>query len=170
MNVRPAHEASYERVCHDTRVKSFLLPLRRAPDADVRVALRMPARPAPFLDRAQCLEFAVGKIASVLGPDFAEAHNNLGTTLTELSRHEEAIAYFSRAVELNPRYATARQWRSWFLMAMGRVQEALAEGRLAQDLDPASISVRRSLGWLQQVARRWQPAVLARLAGASGAF
>ena len=34
-----AHEASYERVCHDTRLNGFLLPLRRTPDADVRAAL-----------------------------------------------------------------------------------------------------------------------------------
>ena len=28
MKLRPAHEASYERVCHDTRLRGFLLPLR----------------------------------------------------------------------------------------------------------------------------------------------
>ena len=66
---------------------------------------------------------------------------------------------FTRAIQLNPRYATARQWHSWFLMAMGRGDEALAEARLAQELDPASVSVRRSYGWIQQVARRWQDSV-----------
>lgn len=31
MQVRPSHERSYERVCHDSGVSSFLLPLRSAP-------------------------------------------------------------------------------------------------------------------------------------------
>jgi protein-L-isoaspartate(D-aspartate) O-methyltransferase len=39
MRVRPAHEASYERICHDTRLPSFLLPLRAPKVDDVRAAL-----------------------------------------------------------------------------------------------------------------------------------
>jgi protein-L-isoaspartate(D-aspartate) O-methyltransferase len=39
MRVRPAHEASYERICHDTRLPSFLLPLRAPKVDDVRPAL-----------------------------------------------------------------------------------------------------------------------------------
>jgi protein-L-isoaspartate(D-aspartate) O-methyltransferase len=39
MRVRPSHEASYERVCHDTRLPGFLLPLRRPKQKDARAAL-----------------------------------------------------------------------------------------------------------------------------------
>ncbi len=39
--VRPALEGSYERLCHDSAVASFLLPLRREPDA-LRAALLEP--------------------------------------------------------------------------------------------------------------------------------
>jgi protein-L-isoaspartate(D-aspartate) O-methyltransferase len=39
MKVRPAHEASYERACHDTELAGFLLPLRRNAVAEVRDAL-----------------------------------------------------------------------------------------------------------------------------------
>lgn len=39
MRVRPAHEASYERVCHDTRLPGFLLPLRHPNRDDLRPAL-----------------------------------------------------------------------------------------------------------------------------------
>ncbi|HWN39649.1 MAG TPA: protein-L-isoaspartate(D-aspartate) O-methyltransferase, partial [Gammaproteobacteria bacterium] len=39
MQVRPAHEASYERVCHDTRLPGFLMPLRRPKTDNVRAAL-----------------------------------------------------------------------------------------------------------------------------------
>ena len=39
MRVLPAHEASYERVCHDTHLPGFLLPLRRPKVDDARAAL-----------------------------------------------------------------------------------------------------------------------------------
>jgi protein-L-isoaspartate(D-aspartate) O-methyltransferase len=39
MRVRPSHEASYERVCHDTRLPGFLLPLRQPRQNDLRTAL-----------------------------------------------------------------------------------------------------------------------------------
>jgi protein-L-isoaspartate(D-aspartate) O-methyltransferase len=39
MDVRPAHEGSYERVCHDTELEGFLLPLRRNAVPGLRDAL-----------------------------------------------------------------------------------------------------------------------------------
>jgi protein-L-isoaspartate(D-aspartate) O-methyltransferase len=39
MDVRPAHESSYERVCHDTQLAGFLLPLRPNSSPDVRDVL-----------------------------------------------------------------------------------------------------------------------------------
>jgi serine/threonine-protein kinase len=60
---------------------------------------------------------------------------------------------YRRAIELDPRYPSARQWHAWYLIAMGRTRESLAEGRLAVSLDPASFSIRRSLGWLNYIAR-----------------
>jgi erythromycin esterase-like protein len=39
MRVVPSHEASYERVCHDTRLPGFLLPLRSPEHDDARAAL-----------------------------------------------------------------------------------------------------------------------------------
>jgi serine/threonine-protein kinase len=66
---------------------------------------------------------------------------------------------FRRAIELNPRYATARQWNSWRLMALGHVDEALAEGHAALNLDPASVSIRRAMGWLYYYAGQYRSAV-----------
>ena len=37
-----------------------------------------------------------------INPDYAEAYNNRGLTHSELKRHEDALADFSRAFELNP--------------------------------------------------------------------
>jgi serine/threonine protein kinase/Tfp pilus assembly protein PilF len=66
----------------------------------------------------------------------------------------EAEHRFRRAIELNPRYATARQWFAWLLVSRGHTEAAIAEGRTAAELDPASVSIRRSLGWLNYYARR----------------
>jgi protein-L-isoaspartate(D-aspartate) O-methyltransferase len=47
MSVRPSHPDSYERVCHDTGIASFLLPLRESHNRDVRSELL-----TPHLERA----------------------------------------------------------------------------------------------------------------------
>jgi TolB-like protein/tetratricopeptide (TPR) repeat protein len=91
-----------------------------------------------------------------LDDTLAEAHTSLGwVTFIYDWNWVEAEREFTRAIELNPRYSTARQWRAWFLRAMGRMEEALAEARAAVELDPASVSIRRSLGWLQYYAGQY---------------
>jgi protein-L-isoaspartate(D-aspartate) O-methyltransferase len=47
MNVRPSHEDSYERLCHETDIPAFLLPLREADSGGVREELL-----SPHLERA----------------------------------------------------------------------------------------------------------------------
>jgi eukaryotic-like serine/threonine-protein kinase len=84
-----------------------------------------------------------------LDDTLAEAHTSLGwVTFIYDWDWIGAEREFSRAIKLNPRYATARQWYAWFLAAMGRLDEGIAEGRAAVELDPVSVSIRRSLGWL----------------------
>jgi tetratricopeptide (TPR) repeat protein len=48
---------------------------------------------------------------------------------------------FRRAIELNPSYASARQWYASYLSAMGRLDEAQAEQRRARELDPHSLTL-----------------------------
>jgi serine/threonine-protein kinase len=103
---------------------------------------------------------AEARKAIELDETLAEAHTSLGwVTFIYDWDWAGAEREFRRAIELNPRYSTARQWYAWFLAAMGQFDEALAEGRSAIDLDPASVSVRRSLGWLQYYARQPEPAL-----------
>ena len=45
--------------------------------------------------------------AIALKPDYAEAHNNLGNTLKELGRLDEAEASYRQAITLKPDYAEA---------------------------------------------------------------
>ena len=88
-----------------------------------------------------------------LDESLAEAHTSLAwVTFIYDWDWAGAEREFSRAIQLNPRYGTARQWYAWFLAAMGRFEEGLAEARISVELDPASVSIRRSLGWLQYYA------------------
>ena len=120
-------------------------------------ALQVDYRGAPVregMERAK----AMARQALLLDESLAEAHTSLGwVSFIYDWDWATAGAELARAVELNPAYSVARQWRSWFLMAMGRVEESLSEGRRAIELDPASVSIRRSMGWLLCYAR--QPAL-----------
>ena len=98
--------------------------------------------------------------ALALDEGLAEAHTSLAWVLFIHDWDWEAAgAHFVRAIELNPRYATGRQWYSWYLMAMSRGEAAIAQGRIANELDPVSPSVSRSLGWLYYFARRTDDAI-----------
>ncbi|MBC7791510.1 MAG: tetratricopeptide repeat protein, partial [Anaerolineae bacterium] len=63
-----------------------------------------------------------------------------------------------RAIELDPRYATAHQWYAFLLASQEKFDEALIEAHTAQENDPASISVRRSLGYCYLYARKYKQA------------
>lgn len=65
---------------------------------------------------------------------------------------------FKRALELNPDYATARQWYSTFLELTGRPEEAIAEAVRAQELDPLSLIINDSLGSRLLYARKYDRA------------
>jgi TolB-like protein/Tfp pilus assembly protein PilF len=98
--------------------------------------------------------------AIALDEELAEAHTSLAwVTFIHDWDWPKAAQEFRRAIELNPRYATARQWHSWYLAAMGRMTEAIAEAHRGMEIDPASISIRRTLGWLYGVAREPDQAV-----------
>lgn len=74
-----------------------------------------------------------------LDPRLAEAYTALASVKIYHHRDwEGAGADYRRAIELNPNYATARQWYSEWLAMTGRLAEAVAEGALAQRLDPLS--------------------------------
>jgi serine/threonine protein kinase/tetratricopeptide (TPR) repeat protein len=98
--------------------------------------------------------------ALALDEGLAEAHASLAWALFIYDWDwEGAGRAFRRAIEINPRYATAHQWYAFLLATKGRHEEALIEGHTALELDPASVSVRRSVGWLYFYARRYEQAI-----------
>jgi TolB-like protein/Tfp pilus assembly protein PilF len=75
-----------------------------------------------------------------IDPALSEPHASLGLVKFWYEWDWQAAEEeFLRAIELNPSYASARQWYASYLSAMGRVDEAQAELRRARDLDPHSL-------------------------------
>src|SRR5687767_3638978 len=97
--------------------------------------------------------------ALALDETLAEAHTSLAWSMFIYDWDWEGAAReFRRAIELDPRYATAHQWHAFSLASRSRLDEALLEGHVAQELDPASVSIRRTLGWLYYYGRRFEQA------------
>jgi TolB-like protein/DNA-binding SARP family transcriptional activator/Tfp pilus assembly protein PilF len=64
-----------------------------------------------------------------------------------------------RAIELNPSYSIAHQWRANYLVARGRFDEAVTAMRRAQEIDPLSLIASAALGWVHYYRRDYDAAV-----------
>jgi TolB-like protein/Flp pilus assembly protein TadD len=94
-----------------------------------------------------------------LDDTLAEAHTSLGAIIEDYDWDwPRAEAEFKRAIELNPGYATARQWYAEFLAAMGRFDEALIQATTARDLDPISLMANTALGEILYESRQYDRA------------
>ncbi|MGD2155046.1 MAG: tetratricopeptide repeat protein, partial [Gemmatimonadales bacterium] len=87
--------------------------------------------------------------ALALDPERAEAYAASGyiKTVFEWDRQAAELDY-RKAIELDPDYATARQWYAELLAQTRRWDEALAEARTAVELDPLSPAANMILGSL----------------------
>ncbi len=70
-----------------------------------------------------------------------------------------AESKYKRAIEINPSYATARQWYAEYLSYMGRYDESIAEAKRAQELDPFSMIINTDLGQVLYYARQYDQAI-----------
>ena len=66
---------------------------------------------------------------------------------------------FDRAIELDPRYAPAHQFRGWYLIAAGRPEEAIEKMRAAVQLDPFSLVINARLATMLHYGRRFEEAL-----------
>ena len=62
-----------------------------------------------------------------VNPSSWAAHNNLGRSLQNQSRYEEAVVQFQQAISLGPHYARIRNNLGSALSSLGRLEEAEAE-------------------------------------------
>ncbi len=97
--------------------------------------------------------------AIALDDSLAEAHASLAWSLFIYDWDWAAAEQsFRRAVEADPRYATAHQWYAFLLASRGAFADALVEAHTAVELDGSSVSARRSLAWIYYYARRFDQA------------
>lgn len=95
-----------------------------------------------------------------IDPNLAEAHASLAQILRDYDwDYAGALREMDRAIQLNPNYATAHQWRAESLSPFERHEEAIAEAKRALELDPLSIIINRILGEMYFHARRYDEAI-----------
>jgi eukaryotic-like serine/threonine-protein kinase len=96
-----------------------------------------------------------------LAPDLSEVHCASGA-LSFICDWDwvRAARDLRRAVELNPRNVTARQWLSYYLVFVeGKSEEGVAQARRAVDLDPLAPLLVMQLGMTLMGAGRYEEAV-----------
>ncbi len=95
-----------------------------------------------------------------LDDTLGEAHTSLAYSLINYDWDwRGAEREYQRAIQLNPNYATARQWYAECLSILGRHIEAIAEIKRAQELDPLSLIINQGVGGKYLYARRYDEAM-----------
>ena len=90
----------------------------------------------------------------------AEAHSSLAKVEDNyVWDWSAAEREYERAIELNPNYATARQWYAEHLAAMGRHAEGIIEINKALEVDPLSLSISNAVARQFYFARQFDEAI-----------
>ena len=114
------------------------------------------APPNEFMPKAR----AAARQALEMDETLAEAHASLALVAENFDYDwKTAEKEFQRAIELDPDYATGRQWYAEHLSWQGRFDEALAESERAQRLDPLSLIIATDRGTILYYARQYDPAI-----------
>ena len=114
---------------------------------------------APYRDEMVKAKEAALK-ALALDNNLAEAHAALGQILDYYDYDfVGAEREYSRAIELNPNYATAHHWRGEVLSEQARFEEAFGDYRRALEIDPLSLIINRMYGHGLLYARQYDAAV-----------
>lgn len=94
--------------------------------------------------------------AVALDENLAEAHTSRGGVLMRYDRDfAGARREFERAIELDPKYATALHWFGEMLMMLGESEDAIERLTEAARIDPLSLIVQSDLAWALYYARRY---------------
>ena len=98
-------------------------------------ALQVDYRSVPVRDGFERAKM-YARQAIALDDSLAEAHASLAWSLFIYDWDWVAAdREFRRAIDLNPRYATAHQWYAFLLESQGRIDDALVEAHTASELD-----------------------------------
>jgi TolB-like protein/Flp pilus assembly protein TadD len=108
--------------------------------------------------------FPKGKAAALkaleIDDTLAQAHASLGFA-NECFDWDFAAAEkeYRRAIELDPKYATARHWYSLYLAHQGRFDEAIREAERALELDPLALILNNLLPRVLCLARQYDRSI-----------
>ena len=95
-----------------------------------------------------------------LDDSLAEAHTALGWYLFTFEYDwAGGERELRRAIQLNPKYATAHQWLGEMLAQTKRFDESQTEMKLALEADPLSPVVSFNIGWKHLLARNYDEAI-----------
>ena len=112
--------------------------------------------PAEFYPKGKQMAEKALSLDSSLG----EPHAALGLVYTNFDRDfKAAITEFDRAIQLDPNYATAYQWKNTALVALEQFEEAIAGSKKAISLDPLSLIVNADLAYNFLYAHRFDEAL-----------
>jgi len=110
-------------------------------------------------DTASTLEGDAARKALQLDDNLPEAHAAMGSYRADTLDWNNSLMEYERAIQLNPNYATARQWYAETLINVGRTNDALREVERAQESDPLSLIVSTAHGYLHYRARQYDEAI-----------
>ena len=96
---------------------------------------------------------AAARRALELDDTLGEAHASLGLSLATFEwNFRAAEEQYLQAIELDPAYATARQWYAHNLFDLGEVDEAIVQMKMAERLDPLSLAIGTDLAFVLLLA------------------
>ena len=94
-----------------------------------------------------------------LQPDFAAAHNNLGTALKNQNEYVAAESAYNKAIEINPSYAEAYNNLGQTLVQQGKFKEAIKVYNIAKEIKPDYVEVFHNLGVVFQLIENFEEAL-----------
>ena len=127
------------------RDSSYALAAAALSTACATYASYTPSPPAPYMDRARAAAWQ----ALSLDEHLSEAHMALGfVQLAYDWKWIEADRSLQRAIQLDPRNATAHQWSSICYLAVGDSNRSIKACADAERLDPASPIIKCHRSWI----------------------
>jgi TolB-like protein/Tfp pilus assembly protein PilF len=103
---------------------------------------------------------AAARKAVELDDTLAEAHTELANAYFWYEWNWSAAEQeFKRAIQLEPRYASAHEYYGWYLVLMGKVDAGIAEFRQALEIDPLAPETYALFGWNLWALHRYDDAM-----------
>jgi putative PEP-CTERM system TPR-repeat lipoprotein len=102
---------------------------------------------AVILARKQRVDDSIAKLRSLIAvdPDFAMAHNLLGSEYMAKGMYDEGVKELNRAIELDPKIIDAHMKKGIFYLQSGKLKEAESDFAEAINLAPESLTNRMVL-------------------------